>query len=144
MSRIRRVGPALALAALALAVPAVALAATKPGVSTLGAAKLTITTATLTGRVNPHGAATTYYFQLGTTTAYGSRTPDATGLVERRQGTWIALGVTGIMASSAATLHSAPLARRTPGPSLVDRPITAPPRSTAFDSPEAYTPPLEH
>ena len=36
-------------------------------------------------------------------------TPDATGLVERRQGTWIALGVTGIMASSAATLYSAPL-----------------------------------
>jgi hypothetical protein len=76
MSRIRRVGPAVALAALALAVPAVALAATKPGVSTLGAAKVTITTATLTGKVNPHGAPTTYYFQYGTTTAYGSRTPD--------------------------------------------------------------------
>ena len=28
-------------------------------------------------------------------------TPDAAGLVERRQGAWIALGVTGIMASSA-------------------------------------------
>jgi hypothetical protein len=71
-------------------------------------------------------------------------TPDAVGLVERRQGAWIALGVTGIMASSAATLYSAPLSRRKPGPSLVDRPSLAPPRSHAFDSPESYTPPLEH
>jgi hypothetical protein len=77
MSRSRRGAPAvLAALALALAVPGIALAATKPGVSTLGAAKVTITTATLTGKVNPHGAPTTYYFQYGTTTAYGSRTAD--------------------------------------------------------------------
>ena len=57
--------------------PAIAAAATKPGVSTGGASKLTITTATLNGKVNPHGAATTYFFQYGTTVAYGSRTPDA-------------------------------------------------------------------
>ena len=38
---------------------------------------MTITTATLTGKINPHGAATTFYFQYGTTTAYGSRTPSA-------------------------------------------------------------------
>jgi hypothetical protein len=68
---------AIAALGLALAVPSMAAAATKPGVSTLGASKLTITTATLTGKVNPHGAATTYFFQYGTTTAYGSRTPDA-------------------------------------------------------------------
>jgi hypothetical protein len=78
MSRTRRGMPAaVAALGLALAVPAIAAAATKPGVSTLGASKLTITTATLTGKVNPHGAATTYFFQYGTTTAYGSRTPDA-------------------------------------------------------------------
>jgi hypothetical protein len=71
-------------------------------------------------------------------------TPDAGGLVERRQGAWIALGVTGIMASSAATLYAAPLARRKRGPSLVERPIIAPPRSHAFDSTESYTPPIEH
>ena len=47
-------------------------------------------------------------------------TPDAIGLVERRQGAWIALGVTGIMASSASTLYAAPLTRRKTGPSLVD------------------------
>jgi hypothetical protein len=78
MSRTRRGMPAaIAALGLALAVPSMAAAATKPGVSTLGASKLTITTATLTGKVNPHGAATTYFFQYGTTTAYGSRTPDA-------------------------------------------------------------------
>ena len=78
MSRTRR-GTSAALAALALtlAVPAMAAAATKPGVSTGGASKVTITTATLNGKVNPHGAATTSFFQYGTTPAYGSRTPDA-------------------------------------------------------------------
>ena len=63
------------------------------------------------------------------------------GLAERRQGAWIALGVTGIMASSASTLYSAPFARRKQGRSLVERPIMAPPRSDAFDSPsEPYVP----
>jgi hypothetical protein len=77
MSRTRR-GTSAALAALALtlAVPAIAAAATKPGATTLGASKVTITTATLTGQVNPHGSPTTVYFQYGTTTAYGSRTPN--------------------------------------------------------------------
>jgi hypothetical protein len=78
MSRTRRGAPAvLAALALTLAVPATAAAATKPAVTTLGASQVTITTATLTGQVNPHGAATTFYFQYGTTTAYGSRTPSA-------------------------------------------------------------------
>ncbi len=78
MSRTRRGAPAvMAALAFALAVPSIAAAATKPGVTTLGAAKVTITTATLTGKVNPNGAPTTYFFQYGTNTAYGSRTPDA-------------------------------------------------------------------
>jgi hypothetical protein len=70
-------------------------------------------------------------------------TPDAIGLVERRQGAWIALGVTGIMASSAFALYSAPLARHKRGPSLVERLPVAPPRSDAFDNPVPYTPPVE-
>ena len=63
-------------------------------------------------------------------------TPDAMGLVERRQGAWIALGVTGIMASSASTLYAAPLTRRKLGSSLNEyQPhLVAPPRSTVFDS----------
>src|SRR5215217_7568770 len=71
-------------------------------------------------------------------------TPDGAGLVERRQGAWIGLGVTGIMASSAATLYSAPFARRKHGPSLYDSPIVAPPRSTVFDAPgSSSSPPSE-
>jgi hypothetical protein len=70
-------------------------------------------------------------------------TPDSLGLVERRQGAWIALGVTGIMASSAATLYAAPLTRRKRGPSLDEyQPhLMAPPRSSAFDTP--YVPPVD-
>jgi hypothetical protein len=70
-------------------------------------------------------------------------TPDAVGLVERRQGAWIALGVTGIMASSAAALYGAKLTRRHSGPSLSDyNPnFVPPPRSDVFDTP--YLPPLE-
>ena len=47
-------------------------------------------------------------------------TPGRDGLVERRQGAWIALGVTGIMASSASALYAAPLTRRKRGPSLAE------------------------
>ena len=70
-------------------------------------------------------------------------TPDTHGLVERRQGAWIALGVSGIMASSAATLYAMPLTRRKHGPSLsnYNPTLVAPPRSHAFDSP--HTPPVE-
>jgi hypothetical protein len=71
------------------------------------------------------------------------RTPEHIGLVERRQGAWIALGVTGIMASSASTLYNAPFARRKRGPSLYESPIVPPPRSTVFDSPGSSTPPGE-
>ncbi len=61
-------------------------------------------------------------------------TPDAANLVERRQGAWIALGVTGIMASSAMTLYSAPLARRKRTRSLYDTPpVATVERSHAFD-----------
>ena len=72
-------------------------------------------------------------------------TPDAIGLVERRQGAWIALGVTGIMASSASTLYAAPLTRRKSGPSLNEyQPhLVAPPRSNAFDTPGPYVPPVD-
>jgi hypothetical protein len=64
---------AIATTALAMTAPAIASAAT-PLVVTGGAAQVTINSATLTGTVNPRGLATSYYFQYGTTTAYGSRT----------------------------------------------------------------------
>src|SRR3954451_13747370 len=78
---------------------------------------------------------------LGIVVVKLANTPDGAGLVERRQGAWIGLGVTGIMASSAATLYSAPLTRRKQGPSLYESPIVPPPRSTVFDAPGSSTPP---
>jgi hypothetical protein len=74
---------------------------------------------------------------LGIVVVKLANTPDSAGLVERRQGAWIALGVTGIMASSAATLYNAPLTRRQKGRSLYEAPPmhVAPERSHVFDTP---------
>jgi hypothetical protein len=64
--------------ALALVAPASAAAqSAKPAVTTRAAADVAIQTATLTGSVDPNGAATTYFFQIGTTSAYGVQTPTA-------------------------------------------------------------------
>ena len=45
-----------------------------PTVTTGSASLLTSSSATLNGKVNPNGSDTTYYFQYGTTTSYGSTT----------------------------------------------------------------------
>lgn len=45
-----------------------------PIATTTAATLVTATTATLNGTVNPNGLATTYYFQWGTTTSYGTNT----------------------------------------------------------------------
>jgi hypothetical protein len=68
------------LLALALALPAVALGAGKATVSTGGVAKLTPSSVSLLGKVNPNGAPTAYFFQYGTTVLYGAQTaPTAAG-----------------------------------------------------------------
>jgi hypothetical protein len=59
------------------ALPAVALGASKATVSTGGVAKLTPSTVSLLGKVNPNGAATTYFFQYGPTVLYGAQTAPA-------------------------------------------------------------------
>ncbi len=64
---------AVAIAVLALAGPAAAQS--PPGVATGGAARVTASTATLTGSVDPNGLRTRYFFEYGPTRAYGSRTP---------------------------------------------------------------------
>jgi hypothetical protein len=64
-------------AAMALGAPA-AMAASEPAVSTGNATAITSTSATLNGTVNAEGQATTYYFEYGTTTNYGSQTPSTT------------------------------------------------------------------
>jgi hypothetical protein len=73
---------ALALGALAAAPAAPgaaapgALAATSaPGVATSGASHATYSSVIVRGYVKPHGLATGYAFQYGTTTAYGGQTP---------------------------------------------------------------------
>jgi hypothetical protein len=76
LKTIRAVGGlALALAAL---LPSAAQAATAPGVTTGGAANVAQQTARLTGAVDPNGDTTTFQFQYGTTSAYGSVTPEQT------------------------------------------------------------------
>ena len=49
--------------------------ADSPSVTTNAATGISTTAATLNGSVNPHGSATTYYFEYGTTTSYGSQVP---------------------------------------------------------------------
>src|SRR5690242_19612634 len=65
-----------ASAMLGLFAPA-AVAAGEPAVSTGNATAITSTAATVNGTVNPEGQSTTYYFEYGTTTSYGSRTSTA-------------------------------------------------------------------
>jgi hypothetical protein len=65
---------ASACAVLCLLAPALALAAGEPTASTGNATGITPTSATLNGTVNPEGQSTTYDFEYGTTTAYGSQT----------------------------------------------------------------------
>ena len=63
--------------ALLVCAPATAAAAERPVVTTGGAANVEPTTVVLNGTVTPKGAATTYYFQYGTSSLYGSVTPVA-------------------------------------------------------------------
>jgi hypothetical protein len=64
---------------LSLALPALAYGASKkPDVTTGAPANVTPQSATLLGKVTPNGAQTTYLFQYGPTTLYGSATPVAT------------------------------------------------------------------
>jgi len=50
--------------------------AASPVVDTLGSNGITSNSATLTGSVDPNGADASYYFEYGTTTDYGQRTPE--------------------------------------------------------------------
>jgi hypothetical protein len=69
----RRTAVTLALAAAALACAAPVASAARPAVTTGGAA-VGPSTATFTGTVDPQGLSTTYWFEYGTTTSFGSRT----------------------------------------------------------------------
>jgi hypothetical protein len=86
-----------ALAAFAAAAaPANALApAQPPAVSTGRATQVSYASAVVSGAVNPHGAATTYYFQYGTTPAYGLQTAVA-GAGEGTAAAAVSTALTGL------------------------------------------------
>jgi hypothetical protein len=84
MTRRAWILPVVALAALAgaplvaaLAPAALASSTGPPSVSTGPVSHVRGSTAELEATVDPHGLATTYYFQYGPTTAYGFQTPAA-------------------------------------------------------------------
>jgi hypothetical protein len=64
-------------ATLLLVLAGVATAATAPAALTGPVTAVAGTTATLSGTVNPNGTTTSWYFEYGATTAYGTKTPVA-------------------------------------------------------------------
>ena len=93
---------AAALAALALLAPAAAPAASPPAASTGAASSVGRVSATVNATVNPNGQATTYHFDYGTTTSYGSQTGNAaagSGTSDQA----VSAGLTGL--SGSTTYH---------------------------------------
>jgi hypothetical protein len=128
------------LAALVTASGAQA-AVTAPAVSTTAATNLTSSGAALNGTVNPNGQATTYYFQFGTTTAYGLQTTPASA-ASGTANVAATASLTGLQ--SATTYHYRLVAVNATGTSdgndvtLKTAPVTsllAPSGHTAFVSP---------
>ncbi|MBU1695208.1 MAG: hypothetical protein KKC51_14770, partial [Verrucomicrobia bacterium] len=74
-------------------------ASAKPTVATSNATDVTSSSATLRGTVNPKGSATTWWFEYGLTTAYGSNTPNrsaGSGTVNSN----VSAAVTGLAAAN--------------------------------------------
>ncbi|MDQ3739756.1 MAG: fibronectin type III domain-containing protein [Actinomycetota bacterium] len=89
----------LATMAVAIAAPGVAAAAGPPSATTNAATDVRDTSATLNATVFPNQDATTYHFQYGTTTAYGSQTPTE-GPVNGNSGKDVSAAVTGLAPST--------------------------------------------
>jgi hypothetical protein len=92
--------------------PATAAAAEKPVVTTGGAANIEPTTAVLNGTVNPKGAQTTYFFQLGPTSLYGVNTT-ATAIGAGNRGIKVAVPISGL--APATTYHYRLVAQNSKG-----------------------------
>lgn len=93
----RGVYAVLSALAVALTSTSLALAATAPTATTAPASNVTATAATLNGIVAPNKTPTTYYFQYGTSTAYGSQTPSASANGNASKA--VSAGVSGLTAS---------------------------------------------
>ena len=90
---------ALGLAALAAMLIAGVAVAAAPTATTGAATAITDTTATLEGTVSPNQEDTTYYFEYGTTTRYGTKTPTQ-GPVAGNADRSVSADVTGLEAST--------------------------------------------
>jgi Ca2+-binding RTX toxin-like protein len=86
-----------------------------PAVATGAATRVAPTSATLTGRVNPNGQATTWFFEYGPTTGYGSRTSDR-GAGSGRSDRNVSAGISRLTA--ATTYHFRLVARNASGTSF--------------------------
>ncbi len=107
----RRTAIAICMAIGGLAATGTAYAG--PPTATTGAATaVTGTTATLAGTVLPNKEPTTYHFEWGTTTAYGSRSPD--GTANGNAGRTVAADLTGL--TPLTTYHYRLVASNASGP----------------------------
>jgi multidrug efflux pump subunit AcrA (membrane-fusion protein) len=79
--------------------PVTASAGSPPSVSTGAATSVSTTSAVLNATVNPNGAATTYYFEYGTSTAYGLSTASFS-LAAGSTSTQVSATVTGLNPST--------------------------------------------
>jgi streptogramin lyase len=93
-----------------------------PAVETGAATSITTTSAVVTGTVDPNAAATTYRFEYGTTTAYGSSTP-----------------VTSAGAGDAPVVVTAQLAGLDPGVTYHYRLVATSPVGTIFGADRTFT-----
>lgn len=73
--------------------------AAAPAAVTGAATAVTATTATLNGTVSPNGTDTKYFFEYGTTTAYGTRTPEQ-GPIKGNGDRAVTADITGLAAST--------------------------------------------
>lgn len=96
----RRSATFIIAAFMALAASVGTAAAAPPGATTGAATAVTATTATLNGVVNPNKEDTTYVFEYGTTTAYGTTTP-VQSAVSGNAGKEVSVQVTGLAPGTA-------------------------------------------
>lgn len=93
----KRILIAVAVALFAITATAVAAA---PAATTGGASNVTSASATVSGTLNTGKEATTYYFEYGTSTAYGQRTADQTAQGSGNKGTSVSAGLTQLQPST--------------------------------------------
>jgi hypothetical protein len=77
--------------------------ASVPAATTGGANTITQTTAKLNGTVKPNGENTTYHFEYGTTTAYGTNSPEAGPVAAGAGNTNVSADIGGL--ASGSTYH---------------------------------------